>query len=185
MSFTSYSLRSANEVWGKVIFSEVPLILFGGGWGANYKAVADPGFSPGGAPTPKIAIIFQIFAENCTKMKEFGPGGAHPCPPLDLPMHGVCLWGFSSRGVCLWRVGLHPGGPAYRGVCFHGGWTEPMDSEKLVVCILLEYFLLPPTNEVWGKVMFLHLSVSHFVQGVYTPQADTLTQIPPPQADTP
>ena len=30
-------------------------------------AVADPGFSPGGAPTPKIAIIFKIFAENCMK----------------------------------------------------------------------------------------------------------------------
>ena len=37
--------------------------------------VADPGFSPGGAPTPKIAIIFHIFAENCMKMKEFGPPG--------------------------------------------------------------------------------------------------------------
>ena len=44
------------------------------------SAVADPGFSPGGAPTPKIAIIFHIFAENCMKMKEFGPpGGA--CVP--------------------------------------------------------------------------------------------------------
>ena len=38
--------------------------------------VADPGFSPGGgAPTPKSAIIFQFFAENCMKMKEFGPPG--------------------------------------------------------------------------------------------------------------
>ena len=47
-------------------------------------AVADPGFSPGGAPTPKIAIIFHIFAENCMKMKEFGPpGGVHvPGTPL-------------------------------------------------------------------------------------------------------
>ena len=37
-----------------------------------------------GAPTPKISIIFQIFAENCMKMKEFGPqGGARPWrPPL-------------------------------------------------------------------------------------------------------
>ena len=42
----------------------------------NYQtAVADPGFSPGGAPTLKIAIIFQSFAENCMKMKELGPGG--------------------------------------------------------------------------------------------------------------
>ena len=45
-------------------------------------------FSQGGAPTPKIAIIFQIFAKNCMKMKEFGPpGGARaPGAPLDLPM---------------------------------------------------------------------------------------------------
>ena len=33
-------------------------------------------FPQGGAPTAKSAIIFQIFAENCMKMKEFGsPGG--------------------------------------------------------------------------------------------------------------
>ena len=37
--------------------------------------MANPGFSSGGAPTPKIAIIFQILAENCMKMKEFGPPG--------------------------------------------------------------------------------------------------------------
>ena len=56
-------------------------------------AVADPGFSPGGAPTPKIAIIFHIFTENCMKMKEFGPpGGARPWrPPLDPPMVWVCV----------------------------------------------------------------------------------------------
>ena len=47
-------------------------------------SVADPGFSPGGAPTPKSAIIFQFFAENCMEMKEFGPpggGGARPWRP--------------------------------------------------------------------------------------------------------
>ena len=46
-------------------------------------------FPQGGAPTPKIAIIFHIFTENCMKMKEFGPpgGGARPWrPPLDPPM---------------------------------------------------------------------------------------------------
>ena len=46
-------------------------------------------FPQGGAPTPKSAIIFQFFAENCMKMKEFGPpgGGARPWrPPLDPPM---------------------------------------------------------------------------------------------------
>ena len=50
--------------------------------GSLLSAVADPGFSPGGAPTPKIGINFQIFAENCMKMKEFGPGGARPWRPL-------------------------------------------------------------------------------------------------------
>ena len=46
-------------------------------------------FPQGGGPTPKIAIIFHIFTENCMKMKEFGPqGGARPwLPPLDPPMH--------------------------------------------------------------------------------------------------
>ena len=34
----------------------------------------------GGAPTPKIAIIFHIFAENCMKMKEFGPPGGARVP---------------------------------------------------------------------------------------------------------
>ena len=43
-------------------------------------AVADSGFSPGGAPTPKSAI-FQFFAENCMKMKEFGQGGVPGASP--------------------------------------------------------------------------------------------------------
>ena len=49
-------------------------------------------FPQGGAPTPKIAIIFQIFAKNCMKMKEFGPPGGGRArvpgapPPLDPPM---------------------------------------------------------------------------------------------------
>ena len=56
-------------------------------------AVADPGFSPGGAPTPKSAIIFQFF---CRKLHEneriWTPrGGARPWrPPLDPPM--LCVY---------------------------------------------------------------------------------------------
>ena len=38
-------------------------------------------FPQGGAPTPKIAIIFQIFAKNCMKMKEFGPPGVEARVP--------------------------------------------------------------------------------------------------------
>ena len=64
-------------------------------------AVADPGFSPGGAPTPKSAIIFQFFAKNCMKMKEFGPPGggrASLAPPLDPPMGGVVKRGSVVKG---------------------------------------------------------------------------------------
>ena len=48
--------------------------------------MADPGFCPGGTPTPKK--IFYFFAENCMKMKQFGPpGGRIPgTTPLDPPM---------------------------------------------------------------------------------------------------
>ena len=49
--------------------------------------MADPGFSPGGGPTPKLGLFYKFFAENCMKMKEFGPrGGASLAPPLDPPM---------------------------------------------------------------------------------------------------
>ena len=37
-------------------------------------------FPRGGAPTPESAIIFQFFAENCMKMKEFGPPGGARVP---------------------------------------------------------------------------------------------------------
>ena len=50
-------------------------------------AVADPGFSRGGAPIPELGLFCQFFAENCMKMKEFGSGGARPWRhPLDLSM---------------------------------------------------------------------------------------------------
>ena len=41
-------------------------------------------FPQGGAPTPKSAIIFQFFAENCMKMKEFGPPGGARVPGAPL-----------------------------------------------------------------------------------------------------
>ena len=45
-------------------------------------------FPEGGAQTPKSAIILRIFAENCMKMKEFGPpeGGERPWHPPNPPM---------------------------------------------------------------------------------------------------
>ena len=35
----------------------------------------------GGAPTPKVGVLTNSFAENCMKMREFGVRGARPWPP--------------------------------------------------------------------------------------------------------
>ena len=58
------------------------------GWeNAHLLTVADPGFSRGVALTPKLGLFYKYFAENCMKMKEFGPrGGVSLVSPLDLPM---------------------------------------------------------------------------------------------------
>ena len=51
--------------------------------------VADLGFSPGGAPTPKSAIIFQFCPRKLHENERiWAPrGGARPWrPPLDPPM---------------------------------------------------------------------------------------------------
>ena len=66
-------------------------------------------FPQGGAPTPKNAIIFQFFAKNCMKMKEFGPqgGGARPwrppwirqCNCLIVGKHHVCLLSLETGGL--------------------------------------------------------------------------------------
>ena len=51
-------------------------------------SVADPEFSPGGAPTPKIAIIFQIFCQKLHENERIWTRGARPWrPPLDPPMY--------------------------------------------------------------------------------------------------
>ena len=62
-------------------------------WSENFglkemQAVADPGFSPGGVPTPKVGVQTYFLAENCMKMKEFWPPGGNTslAPPLDLPL---------------------------------------------------------------------------------------------------
>ena len=47
-------------------------------------------FPQGGAPTPKIAIIFQNFAKNCMKMKEFGPPGGARVPGAPLGSANGC-----------------------------------------------------------------------------------------------
>ena len=62
----------------------------------EHTPVADPGFSPGGAPTLKIGISFQIFAKNCMKMKEFRP----PVCPLgsaNVNMYPYCNYRVQPR----------------------------------------------------------------------------------------
>ena len=53
--------------------------------------MADPGFSRGGAPITKFGLFFKFFAEDCMKMKEFGPPGGDEslAPPLDPPMNPI------------------------------------------------------------------------------------------------
>ena len=50
-------------------------------------------FPEGGAPIPKLGLFCKFFAENCMKMKEFGPPGgrASLAPPLDPPMCTIQL----------------------------------------------------------------------------------------------
>ena len=95
-AYRSLDTMTAVEVWDGNVTSDAEVLVVGNVRDSSSYllpstvsvpyAVADPGFSQGGggAPTPKIAIIFQIFAENCIKKKEFGPpGGARPwCLPL-------------------------------------------------------------------------------------------------------
>ena len=76
-------IKKKHTGWGvlHVLFTDNLLSLFACGWLEYQWRIQD--FPQGGAPTPKIAIIFHIFAENCMKMKEFGPpgGGARPWRP--------------------------------------------------------------------------------------------------------
>ena len=69
-------------------------------------AVADPAFSPGGAPTPKNAIIFQFFTENCMKMKEFGPPGGARVPGTPPWIHQWLVMPFMKTGIPepLWEL---------------------------------------------------------------------------------
>ena len=52
--------------------------------------VANPGYSRRGSANLRLgcaSLLFgQIFAKNCTKMKEIGSGGCVPSAPLDPPM---------------------------------------------------------------------------------------------------
>ena len=87
-------------------------------------------FPEGGAPTPKMGLFFQLFAENCMKMKEFGPkgGGARPWrPPLDPPM--TCGIGCLSKE-------LHQFDRESHVFCCHF-----VETEREVFCVFLMVFI--------------------------------------------
>ena len=50
--------------------------------------VADPGFSPGGAPTPKVGVLTNFFGRKLHENERIWTprGGASLAPPLDPPL---------------------------------------------------------------------------------------------------
>ena len=72
-------------------------------------SVADLGFSPGGAPTPKVGVLIYYFCRKLHKNERIWTpgGGARPWrPPLDPPM-GLTVeyfvwfyWTFRRRSRC-------------------------------------------------------------------------------------
>ena len=57
-------------------------------------SVADPDFPEG---TPKVGLFFQLFAENCMNMKEFGPPLSRGYDELDPPMGLFLLFRLTER----------------------------------------------------------------------------------------
>ena len=127
---------------------------------------------PGGCANSQIGIFCNFSAENCTKMKEFGPGGGGFSwrPPLDpkirwiLYRNALNLQNFgcfvSSR-----RESLH-----YNALrkCWTFSWlvavSTPVACSTTVVYLYLfsglrVCYYCPQTE--FAKVMFLQLSVCH------------------------
>ena len=70
-------------------------------------------FPQGGAPIPKLGLFCQFFAENCMKMKEFGPPGGARVPGAP-PLRSANVYIFTDRkgkvmfftGICLSTICL-------------------------------------------------------------------------------
>ena len=81
-SHSSY-LKEATR-WNFLIFPPFDFFIGGNYSQQDKEHIITSGgsriFPRGGAPTPKSSIIFQFFAENCMKMKEFGPPGGARVP---------------------------------------------------------------------------------------------------------
>ena len=76
-------------------------------------------FLQGGAPTPRLGLFCKFFAENCMKMKEFGPRGARVNgAPLDPPMSSSLVWDDIGDNICH-PHGLTGGGVKLFTECIH------------------------------------------------------------------
>ena len=72
----------------------------------------------------------------------------------------INMWFFSQGDVC-------QGHPPYR------------ENPKKYMALYFWKVLLPPANEVWGKVIFLHLFVILFTGGEYLGRYNPWDQVPP------
>ena len=100
----------SNQEWLNCCFSKMLYIVIQR-WSRFQWRIQD--FPEAGSPTAKSAIIFHFFAENCMKMKEFGPPGEDTslAPPLDPPMdslHWMRVWPRLQTSVdvqilCFWE----------------------------------------------------------------------------------
>ena len=72
------SEMSVTFLWSKWPSKDLESIFFTNQW-----RIQD--FPGAGAPTPKMGVLTYLFAflaENCMKMKEFGPRGGGACVPV-------------------------------------------------------------------------------------------------------
>ena len=64
-------------------------------------------------------------------------------PPRVSAYRRFCIQGFCIQGVCIQGEELgRPPWSACGGVCLQGGFADPLESEKRVVCIQVECFLV-------------------------------------------
>ena len=80
-------LPTANEVWGKVMFSQ-------GGSASRVVGYTPPLFELEKRVVRILLecfLVWSIFPENCMKIKEIGPGGGFLVSPLDPPMVGIYI----------------------------------------------------------------------------------------------
>ena len=100
-------------------------------------AVVDPGFSQGGSPTPKSAVIFQYFPQKLHENERICTPGGHASlvpPPLDPPMP----WAGTPQSSACWEIRATSGRYA-------SYWNA---------------FLLTLQSHVWDKLKFVLNRVS-------------------------